>query len=226
MCNITLVSDVLHSDLTFICITKWSPYQIYQSPIIIQSYYNIVDHIPYVVYYIPVAYLFYNWKFVPLNQLLQFCRIPHPTTLWQPLVYLFSVSERQIPYNLTYMWSLKIKIKKTKWKQTHRSFLFSHFGIHKVSVVGLFVVISFENFLEIISSKIVSIPFSLLFSRTPITHVFDFLTCPVCFLNTLLCLTYFVSPCFILGVSFWLISSSLISVLACLFYCWTNLLNS
>ena len=34
----------------------------------IQSYYNIIDHIPYAVYYIPMT-LLYNWKVVPLNPL-------------------------------------------------------------------------------------------------------------------------------------------------------------
>ena len=30
----------------------------------IQSYYSIIDHIRYTLYYILVAYLFYNWKLV------------------------------------------------------------------------------------------------------------------------------------------------------------------
>ena len=31
--------------------------------------YNIVDYIHHAVYYIPTTYLFYNWKFVPLDSL-------------------------------------------------------------------------------------------------------------------------------------------------------------
>ena len=34
-----------------------------------RKYYNAIDHIPYAVYYIPVAYLIYNWRFVPLSPL-------------------------------------------------------------------------------------------------------------------------------------------------------------
>ena len=42
----------------------------------IQSSY-IIDHIIYAVYLTPVAYLFYNWRFVPLNNLTHFA---HTTT--------------------------------------------------------------------------------------------------------------------------------------------------
>ena len=28
---------------------------------------NVIDYISYVVHYTPTTYLFYNWKFVPLN---------------------------------------------------------------------------------------------------------------------------------------------------------------
>ena len=34
-----------------------------------QSYDNIIDYIPYVVRFITVIYLFYNWKFVLRNSL-------------------------------------------------------------------------------------------------------------------------------------------------------------
>ena len=37
------------------------------------SYYSIIDHIPYAVYYILVAYLFCNWRIVP--------QIPSPVSL-------------------------------------------------------------------------------------------------------------------------------------------------
>ena len=40
-----------------------------------QSYYNIIDHIPYAVLYIPMSYLFYNWKLVSLN-LFHLFRLP------------------------------------------------------------------------------------------------------------------------------------------------------
>ena len=35
----------------------------------IQNYDNIIDHVPYAVYYNSMAYLFYNWEFVSLNPL-------------------------------------------------------------------------------------------------------------------------------------------------------------
>ena len=31
------------------------------------SHYSFIDHIPNAVYYFPMAYLFYNWRFVPFN---------------------------------------------------------------------------------------------------------------------------------------------------------------
>lgn len=40
-----------------------------------KSYYNIVDYIPCAIHYIPVIYLFYNWKFVLLYL---FCPFRHP----------------------------------------------------------------------------------------------------------------------------------------------------
>ena len=45
------------------------------------NYDCIIDHIPYALYYIPVAYLFYYWRFVPLNPLHLFNPpIPSPLT--------------------------------------------------------------------------------------------------------------------------------------------------
>ena len=57
-----------------------------------QSYYNIIDYVPYGVHYIPVIYLFYNWKFVPLNLPHLFHSFPPPLS---PLTItsLFSVYE-------------------------------------------------------------------------------------------------------------------------------------
>ena len=45
------------------------------------SYYSITDHIPYAVYYILVAYLFCNWRTVPLN----------PFTYFTPSLFVFYV---------------------------------------------------------------------------------------------------------------------------------------
>ena len=65
----SLVSDVLHCDLTFAYIMNViitiSLIAIFPT----QSYYNIIDHIPYAVLYILIVYLIYNWKFVFLNPL-------------------------------------------------------------------------------------------------------------------------------------------------------------
>ena len=41
-----------------------------------QCYYNTIDSIPYAVPFIPVTYLFYNWKFVPLTPLHLFHSCP------------------------------------------------------------------------------------------------------------------------------------------------------
>ena len=45
------------------------------------SYYSIIDHIPYAVYYILMAYLFCNWRIVP--------RIPSPVSKSVPVLCLF-----------------------------------------------------------------------------------------------------------------------------------------
>ena len=66
--------------------------------ITIQRYYVITDCIPHSVHFIPVAYLFCNWKFVPLNFPHLFPSFLHPTCcLSVPLlcpatIRLFSVS--------------------------------------------------------------------------------------------------------------------------------------
>ena len=39
---------------------------------------NIIDYSHHAVHYIPVTYLFYNWKFVPLETLHPFCLPPNP----------------------------------------------------------------------------------------------------------------------------------------------------
>lgn len=43
-----------------------------------QSYYTITDHMFYAVCYIPVSYLFYNWRFISLYPFHLFCT-PTPT---------------------------------------------------------------------------------------------------------------------------------------------------
>ena len=52
-----LVSGVLPSDLVFAYIRKWSPWYVQRPSVPVQSYYNIIDHIPCAVYYTPMAYL-------------------------------------------------------------------------------------------------------------------------------------------------------------------------
>lgn len=56
-----------------------------------QTCYDINDHIAHAVHDIPVAYLFYNWKRIPLYPLsLFFTQPPHFSPLWQPLLgYLY-----------------------------------------------------------------------------------------------------------------------------------------
>ena len=71
--------DDIQYYVSFRCNTKWFYICIYYEMITtisltivpIQSYYNIIDHIPYGVHYIPVIYLLYNWRCVPLNPLHQ-----------------------------------------------------------------------------------------------------------------------------------------------------------
>ena len=40
-----------------------------------QSYYDIIDYIPYAVLFIPVTYLFYLWETLPLNHRNTDCRM-------------------------------------------------------------------------------------------------------------------------------------------------------
>ena len=78
---------------SFRCVTEWFDICIHYEMITMislvticpqQSYYNIIDHIPYVVYHNPLAYLFHNWRFVPLNPHHLFCPLtPSPlATTW------------------------------------------------------------------------------------------------------------------------------------------------
>ena len=53
MYSIILVSGVLSSDLTFAYIKKWPPQQIQKPSVPMKNYYNIIDHIPCAVYYLP-----------------------------------------------------------------------------------------------------------------------------------------------------------------------------
>ena len=56
---------------------------------------NTIDHIPYAVYYIPMAYLFYNWEFVPPNFL-------HQKVSWQVNAN-FSLHEKiKVIFQMTY----------------------------------------------------------------------------------------------------------------------------
>lgn len=59
----------------------------------IQSYYDIIAHIPYAVHYIKVTYLFYAWKFVLLKPLPLFSYALKP----QVRVSVFSVSSSTGP---------------------------------------------------------------------------------------------------------------------------------
>ena len=52
------------------------------SLVAIQSYCNIIDYVSYAIHYIPKTYLFYSWKFVPLNPLHQLYLNPTFPTLW------------------------------------------------------------------------------------------------------------------------------------------------
>ena len=76
--NIILISGVQHNDLTHI------HYKLIMtiSLVAIQSYCNIIDCVSYAIYYIPKTYLFYSWKFVPLNPLHQLYLNPTFPTLW------------------------------------------------------------------------------------------------------------------------------------------------
>ena len=53
------------------CIVIWYLHKLgnvhHNESISVQSYCNIIDHISYAVYYIPVTYLFYKWRFINLN---------------------------------------------------------------------------------------------------------------------------------------------------------------
>ena len=69
--------------VSFRCATWWFDICIYYeiiatlslaTTVFAQSSYNIIAHIPYVVYYIPLTYLLQNWSSVLLNFL---CLFPH-----------------------------------------------------------------------------------------------------------------------------------------------------
>ena len=63
----------------------WNDHHKSSNHLLPHSYSNIIDHIPYAVYYILMAYLFYNWRFVSLNPL----SISLPATLLPSGIHLF-----------------------------------------------------------------------------------------------------------------------------------------
>ena len=68
------------------------------------------EHIPYAILYIPMTYLSYNWKCVPLNLLYLFH--PSPTPLTSPLATT-TLETNGISYvNYTSIKKIKLKIKK------------------------------------------------------------------------------------------------------------------
>ena len=79
-----------------------------------KSYYSLVDHIPYTGYYIPMAYLFYNWRHVPLNLLCLF----HPSVS-SPLLKI------ELPYDPT-IWLMSVHISKGNEITISKRYLYSH----------------------------------------------------------------------------------------------------
>lgn len=77
MYNIALVSVLQHRHPTIKHMIKRSPWQFYQSSVLIQNYYSIVHCISYAVQPHSCS-LFYNWKIISLNPLHLF----HPTPLY------------------------------------------------------------------------------------------------------------------------------------------------
>ena len=73
-----LLLGALNSNSTFLHTTKLSSL----SPVTILSYYNIIDYIPYVVHYIPVAYYFVSRS---LDLLIPFLLTVWITTNWKIL---------------------------------------------------------------------------------------------------------------------------------------------
>lgn len=49
-------------------------------------YNNIIDRIPYAVHYIPMAYLYCNWRFLPLSLLHLFHTHTQSPSLWQSFI--------------------------------------------------------------------------------------------------------------------------------------------
>ena len=72
--------------------------------IIILLYYNIINHIPYAVNYIPAAYLFYDWRFAPL---IPFTNATHPP---MATIHLFSVSMSLFSFSVYLLEFFKIFI--------------------------------------------------------------------------------------------------------------------
>ena len=87
------------NNISFSCTRKWfntcTNYEmiisISLSSVTIENYYNIIDYISYAVHYIPVTYLFYNWKFQRFKLLKLFSPFSHPPPLWQPQVCFLSL---------------------------------------------------------------------------------------------------------------------------------------
>ena len=75
--------------------------------------YNIIDYRHHAVHYIPMTYLFYNWKLVCFDPLCQFHPLPIPLPLWQTpfcslyLWFLFCfVCSFVVFLDSTYKWNL------------------------------------------------------------------------------------------------------------------------
>ena len=60
-----------------------------------------VDHISYAVYYIPMAYLFCNWRSVTLNPFHIISTIPDLFRFWQPYIcFVFLIPQIQKSYGI------------------------------------------------------------------------------------------------------------------------------
>lgn len=84
MYNIVLVSVLQHRHPTIQRMMKRSPWQFYQSSVLIQNYYSIIDYISYAVHYTPVAYFITGrlYLLIPFTYFIP--PLYTPSLPWQP----------------------------------------------------------------------------------------------------------------------------------------------
>ena len=141
---------VQHSDLTIVCIMLRSPQCYHPSPQ--RRYYSIVDYIPYVVLFIPMTYLFCDWKFVSLN----------PLHLFRPSWSLFPINLFSVFVGTSALfWFLD-----SLYKWNHMAFVF-------VLLISLRTILS--RFIYVVTHGKISFFYGWVIFHCVHTHAYNFL---------------------------------------------------